>query len=677
MDVGNIRFLHKIIKRARAVVAIFCMAAFTVMLPACDRKEKPPAKPTSEKAGAAEETGTAEKTGTAEETGTAGKTGTARKKRARRPAPRRRLRRSADAGRRSVFRPRTKRGVRSLPPEEEETESSAEQEPSETIPRPVASEKTETEAKKIPPPKKDGTGRPDKPEVEKPGKETKPAAPPKRLPPPPTTPPKREAEKKTRSADWVHTQLRDGFHTRLKTGRLLVVWLLDGSISMHDDYQKMKKKIDYFYNVEGLKSVDDMKMAVIVFSDRASLFLKPTSDVGKIKRAFDSVPAGSGDEMPMNAVIQAVKATSKSKRDILIVLMTDEKGQDSDRCEAVGRLLKSRDITLFAVTPRSRFLVESRYVQTVSNRGERSVGSEDVGLEDVFRNRITSWAVSPDTPFKNYFPGRKALANLIVPYLEIPAAAGWFAFEHLIRASGGKYVYFGNSTDAVENRMVPYLPDYASLSAARSKASRSVAAQALKKLVEDWDQEYKFPLYSVLSKGVVFRARNEARKHREFCNQKISELSILRKRIKSNKKLVKTEPLRWLADLDLAIAQLRVASFHLGQYALAADYWTDKNNPESRRPGGKIFKIMLKVPGTTISDADLQALARSIMGGKSGLDEYMAALKELNNIVDTHKGTPWALAAEELKKMWSIKIIGYTPRFCPDAPKPDPGPKKH
>ncbi|MHC4663521.1 MAG: hypothetical protein ACYS8W_17820, partial [Planctomycetota bacterium] len=335
--------------------------------------------------------------------------------------------------------------------------------------------------------------------------------------------------------------------------------------------------------------------------------------------------------------------------------------------------LKKKNITLFAVTPRSRFLIESRFVKSIS---DGSAGLEDVGLEDVFAHRITSWTASKDTPYINYFPRRARHTNLIVPYIEIPAAYGWYAVEHLVNVTDGRYVYFEEVTEYDNASTAPYMPDFAAIKDETSKANRSPIVRELRKLVEAWNKSYTPPIYDVLSKEIVLKAKNEALKHREFIDGKTGTLSALRKKLKSSKKLSASEPLRWQADLDLAIAQLRVASFHLGQYVLAAENWTDSENPQSKFPGGLIFKQLLDAPGKTVSEGDLKKLAVELHGGKNELNAYMFALKECNHVIDTHPGTPWAKAAEELRKMWTIRIVGYTPKFGPGGAKREPG-KKH
>ncbi len=452
----------------------------------------------------------------------------------------------------------------------------------------------------------------------------------------------------------VHTELREGFTTKLRTGKLLVIWVLDSSLSMLDDYGRMKEKIDYFYEVEGLKSVDDMRMAVVIFSKKAAFLLKPTSKKGLIRKAFDNVPPGSGEEYPMAAVAAAVRLTNSYRRDRIIVLMTDERGLDNDSCDSVGKLLKRKNITFFAVTPQSRFLVESRYVHSANPKF--SICREEVGLEDPVKTRLTSWAVSPLTPGNS--------KNLIIPYLEIPAGTSFYACEHLASVTGGKCIYLEEGLNYDKAAMKPYLPDYSSYASVLKNAKRSNAARALEALIRNWNRTRVFnrwPLRSVMPKELAITAKVEAVRYRAFCESQLKNLSVVREKIisrKAQEKARKTpEPLRRMADLDLAIAQLRVASFHLGQYIGAIELWWNENKPPFG--WGRVCRRELPVSFTTTSLSDDSCM----LGGKEELAAHNLALRELDGVISRHPGTPWSQAAWELKKMWTIEIIGFVPRF--------------
>ncbi|MHC4663268.1 MAG: hypothetical protein ACYS8W_16525, partial [Planctomycetota bacterium] len=166
-----------------------------------------------------------------------------------------RTREKTESGKKSVF--RRGRGKETLPPPEED-EGAGEEKTSKSFPEPETNEESDNSAKpETPTPATEDYGKLIKRlEEEESKRAAEKAAAEKKIPEPePETAPEPGTEEKkepTREqGGGVHTALADGFSSRLLTGRLLVVWLLDSSISMHDDYRMMKEKIDYFYQVEG------------------------------------------------------------------------------------------------------------------------------------------------------------------------------------------------------------------------------------------------------------------------------------------------------------------------------------------------------------------------------------------------------------------------------------------
>lgn len=460
----------------------------------------------------------------------------------------------------------------------------------------------------------------------------------------------------------VHTELREGFSTSLRAGKkLLVVWVLDSSLSMLDDYKEMKEKISEFYRLEDLKSADDLRMAVIAFSHNAYILLRPTSDMEKIKKAFDSVPPGTGEEFPMAAIAASVESlTDWGSRERILVLMTDERGLDEDRCESVGKLLKRKRVKFFSMTPQSRFLVESRHV--VSSDPRYSVSCEEVGLEDVIKARITSWAVSPLTPVKqnHNFPGLAARGrNLFLPYLEIPSGTSWYAFEHLAKVTGGKCFYLEEKTGYKKESLAPYLPIYDSYKSALEKAQKSLSVRAVRALIAAWRKIYVGPLFVILPREASLTAKTEADQYRDLCERGIKDMLAAREKISARLQEGRieedSEPRRWRADLDLVIAQLRVASFHLGQYSFALKEWWEK--------GRKQFACVYMRPIPALHTTAETTASGTIRGGEAEREAFTKAHKELDRVVGRHPGTPWAKTALALKNMWTMEIQEFDPTF--------------
>jgi hypothetical protein len=166
----------------------------------------------------------------------------------------------------------------------------------------------------------------------------------------------------------------------LRDHKLTVVWLFDESVSMQDDQRAIVQKFDGVStelkrNIDpSKKSAGALNHAIVGFGQQTELVLaKPTSDIDNIARAIKKLPSDmSGIENTMQAIIHTVDAfagTIGRDRRLLLVLVTDESGDDgADVEEARQRLLKYR-VPLYVIGRQALFgypFARHRYVDPVT-----------------------------------------------------------------------------------------------------------------------------------------------------------------------------------------------------------------------------------------------------------------------------------------------------------------------
>ena len=167
----------------------------------------------------------------------------------------------------------------------------------------------------------------------------------------------------------------------LKEHRLTVVWLFDESTSMQDDQKAILQKFDRVsselkLNVEPhKKAVSTLNHAIVGFGQDVDYVLeKPRDDIDQIGRAIKRLKIDStGIENTMQAIREVVAhyayVTQKGGRQLLIVLVTDESGDDGTYVEEAREALKKYHVPLYVIGRQSLFgypFAHHQYVDPVT-----------------------------------------------------------------------------------------------------------------------------------------------------------------------------------------------------------------------------------------------------------------------------------------------------------------------
>ena len=152
----------------------------------------------------------------------------------------------------------------------------------------------------------------------------------------------------------------------LKDHKLTVVWLFDESTSMQDDQRIILEKFDRVsselkLNIEPTKkTAGALNHAVVGFGQGIDYLLeKPREDIDQIGRAIKHLKIDqTGVENTMRAIRDVVEHYSgliKKDRRLLIVLVTDESGDDGADVEEARQALKKYKVPLFVIGRQSLF----------------------------------------------------------------------------------------------------------------------------------------------------------------------------------------------------------------------------------------------------------------------------------------------------------------------------------
>ena len=168
----------------------------------------------------------------------------------------------------------------------------------------------------------------------------------------------------------------------LKDHKLTVVWLFDESTSMQDDQKTILQKFDRVsselkLNVEpNKKAASALNHAIVGFGQEMDYILdKPRDDIDQIGRAIKHLKIDStGIENTMQAIREVVEhytyvVQKGGGRQLLIVLVTDESGDDGTYVEEARQALKKYHVPLYVIGRQSLFgypCAHHKYVDPVT-----------------------------------------------------------------------------------------------------------------------------------------------------------------------------------------------------------------------------------------------------------------------------------------------------------------------
>jgi hypothetical protein len=468
----------------------------------------------------------------------------------------------------------------------------------------------------------------------------------------------------------------------LEYGPTLVVWMFDQSGSMQTQREAAHKRFDQVYKELGLsralasaRLVDKpLLTSVVAFGREISFPIdKPTDDLEAIKQAVAAIPNDdSGIEMTFTAIHMAARKYENfrfhtPKRQVMLVVFTDEVGEDENRLEECVATCKRNQMPVYVAgvpAPFGRPNIEIKYVDPDPNydqsvqwipvrQGPETFLSETVQLNFSGRPDRDGDIYRIDSGFGPYCLTRLCYET-----------GGIFFAVHGNRERVGEYIS-ARETPVFQARlnhffdplvMRPYRPDYLPVheylrSIKANKAKMALVETARQSVLD----QMLNPVLTFRKQGEdessMKRALDEAQRAAAIIEPKVNQLyALISQGIKDRDKLV--EP-RWRAGYDLALGRILAVKVRTEAYNLML----------ARAKGGMKYQD----PRTNV----LHLEPSDEVSVNSVLDKMAKQARELlQGVAHEHRGTPWAMWAEaELKDPIGWK---WREEYVPPPPPPPP-----
>ncbi len=428
----------------------------------------------------------------------------------------------------------------------------------------------------------------------------------------------------------------------LQQHKLTVVWLFDESESMKDDQKEIRKKFDRVatelrVNVDPKKKDPPLTHAVVGFGGDVHLELeKPTANIDLIGRSIDRLRVEpSGVENTMTAVRAAIEhygGLIRKDHKVLIVLVTDESGDDGAYVEEARQAAVSKGVPIYVIGRQSLFgypLARILYVDPVTKDHYWPTirrGPETADLEQL------QWD------------------GLHERWDEQPSGFAPYELARLAKDSGGIYFLLpSEETMRVRQRekaysittLKEYVPAYESRVLYSEKRARSDLRRTMFEIIM---LTKNFPFrrnFSVFPQEMAQQAAEEYPKVEE----KLRILKDIELRLKALKKARDREPeKRWQAHYDLMLAQIVAYQIQAYEFMACLKEMVAKPPTPSRMPSPEMYV-----------EWHLDH-SREPKAPKSQTEKkYAEATRLLKQVIADHPKTPWAdLAQDELDRGFSV-----------------------
>jgi hypothetical protein len=417
--------------------------------------------------------------------------------------------------------------------------------------------------------------------------------------------------------------------------KTLVIWLLDATASLKGQREELAKRIDRVYEELGVLGKDEQRSlltAVVAFGEKDTPMMdQPTDDVEAIKKAIRSIKDDeSGVENMFTAVGSALKRWGKyrtmDRRNILAIVMTDEKGDDDRHLEELITLAKGQYQAKIYVAGAAAPLGRSQVMLPWPGNG-RVLGyaPADRGPESVRMERES-------LPF---WSGQQGLENL-------SSGFGPWALSRLCRETGGIYFIMQDDSSKLydPNTLRAYQPDYGPRKDYDEKLKSSRIRRAVVDAADRTRQgpqqipaiPLEFPSDLAAMNRVMGDGQAAMAKLEYYVKPMLKEVMA----VESDRD--KEQSRRWRAEYDLLLGRLLAAEVRTHTYnAMCAQM--KKKPREFEKPNSNTWSLRpdSNVPNDTAAGPRLAELADK-------------ARSVLHRVIDENPGTPWAeFARRELQ----------------------------
>jgi hypothetical protein len=459
---------------------------------------------------------------------------------------------------------------------------------------------------------------------------------------------------------------------RLESQDLLVVWLFDASLSLSADRRQITERLTRFFAQHEDRSDTKKPLlmnAAVAFGSTATELEPPTRSGKRIVEAIGRVQNDvSGVENVFAAVKWAVDRYHRRKGHLMLVVWTDESGDDARNLDAVVQTCARYKVSVSVVGPtsvlgrvygRQTMVISGRALLLPVNRGPDTPVAERLQLPYWFDTVFPVWGDDGSAMFSQLplWYGGQQLEHLL-------CGMGPYSLVRLTVATGGTYTLLDRPVDRCPFRleiMRPYLPGYPSAAKyqeeIRYHALRAAVAKAVEATLQkgDWrvpPQEI-VALQTAALKDELAAQQGSARQ----CLAVIEKALAAFGREGMEKEYAAEASRRWRAWYDLTRGRLLAGLVRYTEYELQCAELVETG------------KLGLNTNAVTFFPAT------SFRGGQPSQDAAAEAKRLLKRCLLENAKTPWAyLAARELDHAMGITVqLQAVPIGPPGEPRGKPG----
>jgi hypothetical protein len=435
--------------------------------------------------------------------------------------------------------------------------------------------------------------------------------------------------------------------------KVTVAWLFDESESMKDDQKAIRNQFDRVVNELKINTPDEipgskgkkakssgppLNHAIIGYGNELHFNLeKPTADIEAIGKAIDRLQIDStGKENTMSAVRNVIAHYNNlisDDRKLLIVLVTDESGDDGEYVEEARQAAVSREVPIYIIGRQALFGTD-----------HLTLGYTDPVTKDFFWVGIKRGPETADVEALQY-------DGIHRRWDEVPSGFAPYELARLAKESGGIYFLLPSEEGLRIKRreraysidtLKEYVPDYESRSAYLERREKSPFRRTLFAIVQEtktYPFRHHFPVFP---EQLLPAIEEELPK----TTLRLNALIEMEKRLRELEKLRNREPeKRWQAAYDLMLAQ--VVTYQIKAYEYRANLLEMAAKPPkpNTMPNPELFvEWSLDHSGERKADKKLTE------------SRYVEAMKLLQLVVERHPNTPWGdLALDEINRGFSVK----------------------
>lgn len=423
-----------------------------------------------------------------------------------------------------------------------------------------------------------------------------------------------------------------------QTKDLTVVWLFDASISLNHQRQQIYSRFDKILDeLDSAPHIKRVNHSIVSFGQSFNILsIEPTNNIETLKSDILKISLDdSGIENTFNAIGQTCQKFHVPFQRLMIVVFTDEIGDDIQLLDKVSALASSKGSMIYVVGNPAPF-------------GKSSTQFRFVEFDPKYES-TEKWVEINQGP-ETLHGMILDLRSLAIDEETLDSGFGPFALSKLCADTGGIFfsVHPNRSSDKIHKKdiaplssyisrffdhevMIAYKPDYRSLTLQNKEDSTNITKSALLKACS-------IPLHITGHQILRFRAFNEgmfveelsmaqrfSAKLEPHINQVYNALLIG----EPSYPLLKDK--RWIASYALAMGRILSTKCRIECYNLVlaeAKSGLKKRDPKSN--------IWILIPSKEFSSSN-SVLRKN----------YETSQRYLRYVIDNFPDTPWALIAQQ------------------------------